>query len=361
MPLKDAIESVIQNLRQGRFPNEQSISQGIVLRLLQELGWNTWDTTIVWPEYRTSEGRADFALCHPATQPAVFIEVKPPGKAEDSVRQALDYAFHSGGVPFVVLTDGKTWSFYLTMEKGTYEERRVYKLDLFERTTEEIADRLTEYLQHGRVASGEALESARSQYRNRNRRSLAQQTIPTAWLELIATEEPLLVETVQDAVESKCGIRPEAADVIGFLRQLGAISASTPSIPLPRQAIPVVPISRPVQRSRAGTIRLLGEDIPVRNAIEATVLILRRLAQRDSSFLPRCAAHPDNAGRKRTYIARSSEEMFPDRQDLRELHEPIADGWLLNSNVSNQIKKKVLEMACQVAGLKFGNDVQVDF
>ena len=35
--------------------------------------------------------------------------------------------------PFVVLTDGETWSFYLPAEQGSYEDRRVYKLDLFER------------------------------------------------------------------------------------------------------------------------------------------------------------------------------------------------------------------------------------
>ena len=56
------------------------------------------------------------------------------GAADDGVRQALEYAFHTG-VPFVVLTDGKTWSFYLPAEQGSYEERRIHKLDLFERPT----------------------------------------------------------------------------------------------------------------------------------------------------------------------------------------------------------------------------------
>jgi predicted type IV restriction endonuclease len=26
----------------------------------------------VWPEFQTGEGRADFALCHPPSKPAVF-------------------------------------------------------------------------------------------------------------------------------------------------------------------------------------------------------------------------------------------------------------------------------------------------
>jgi len=94
MSLETTLTDIIARLRQGRFPNEQAISQGIVLRVLQELGWDTWDTAVVWPEYQTGQGRADFALCHPPSKPASFIEVKQPGKAEDAVRQALEYTFH---------------------------------------------------------------------------------------------------------------------------------------------------------------------------------------------------------------------------------------------------------------------------
>ena len=74
--LEATVSDIVVRLRQGRYPNEQSISQGIVLRLLQDLGWDTYDTTSVWPEYQTGEGRTDFALCHPPSKPSVFIEVK---------------------------------------------------------------------------------------------------------------------------------------------------------------------------------------------------------------------------------------------------------------------------------------------
>jgi hypothetical protein len=39
MSLETTLADIIARLRQGRFPNEQPISQGIVL-LLQELGWD---------------------------------------------------------------------------------------------------------------------------------------------------------------------------------------------------------------------------------------------------------------------------------------------------------------------------------
>lgn len=220
MSLETTLSDITARLRQGKYPNEQAISQGIVLRVFQELGWDTWDTNVVWPEYQTGEGRADFALCHPPSKPAVFTEVKQPGKAEEAVRQALEYAFHTG-VPFVVLTDGRTWSFYLPAEQGSYEDRRVYKLDLYERPPAEAGEILQRYLERAKVESGEALEIARKEYRSRNRRSQAKAAIPEAWHELVEKGDELLVEMLTSAVESKTGVRPDADDVAEFLAGLG--------------------------------------------------------------------------------------------------------------------------------------------
>jgi hypothetical protein len=66
------------------------------------------------------------------------------GAAEHGIRQALEYAFHTG-VPFIVLTDGRTWSFYRPAEQGSYQDLRVYKLDLFERPPTEAAETLGRY------------------------------------------------------------------------------------------------------------------------------------------------------------------------------------------------------------------------
>jgi predicted type IV restriction endonuclease len=220
MVLETTLTDIAARLRQGRFSNEQAISQGIVLRLLQELGWDTWDTATIWPEYQTGEGRADFALCHPPGKPAIFIEVKQPGKAEDAVRQALEYAFHTG-VPFIILTDGKTWSFYLPAEQGSYEDRRVYKLDLLERSPTGAAETLSRYLARERVVAGEALETARQEYRSRYRRSQARAAIPEVWHKLVQKGNEELVELLANNVELKTGIRPNADEVAEFLTMLG--------------------------------------------------------------------------------------------------------------------------------------------
>jgi hypothetical protein len=48
MSLETTLADIIARLRQGRFPNEQAVSQGIVLRVLQELGWDIYETGWVY-------------------------------------------------------------------------------------------------------------------------------------------------------------------------------------------------------------------------------------------------------------------------------------------------------------------------
>ena len=365
MSLETTLIDIIARLRQGRFANEQSISQGIVLRVLQELGWDTWDTAVVWPEFKTGEGRVDFALCHPATKPAVFTEVKQPGKAEDSVRQALEYAFHAG-VPFVVLTDGKTWSFYLPAEQGSYEDRRIYKLDLFERPPAEASETLQRYLARSRVESGEALEMARKEYRSRNRRSQARDAIPEAWRELVEKGDELLVDLLAGAVESKTGVHPDNDDVAEFLAGLGRpviVEAAQRSAPQPTRS-PPRPATTPnagSESSRRGRLVLLGKAHSYLNAKDAMIIVLSELAKSDPSFLERCSQHPDAQGRKRRYIARTPEELYPDRDDLRDMRESLPGGWLVATNLNNVLKKTIIRLAAEVAGLTFGKDVIVEF
>ena len=365
MPLETTLTDIRARLRQGKFPNEQAISQGIILRVLQELGWDTWDTTVVWPEYQTGQGRADFALCHPPSKPAVFIEVKQPGKAEDAVRQALQYAFDTG-VPFIVLSDGRTWNFYLPAEKGSYEDRRIYKLDLFERPATEAAERLDLYLSRARVESGEALEAARKEYRSQNRRSQARDAIPEAWRELVEKGDEPLVELVASAVESKAGVRPEDDDVAEFLAALRKpvtvdaprSNASQPTSPVARRPAPQRTAGEP---SRSGQLILRGKRYPYDNAKHAMVIVLSELAKTVPSFLERCSQHPDAQGRKRRYIARTPEELYPNRPDLRDFRVTLPGGWLVSTNLNNVLKKTIIRLAAEVAGLSFGKDVIVEF
>jgi predicted type IV restriction endonuclease len=218
MALKETIESIVRNLNEGRYPNEQAISQGVVIRVLSELDWDQWNPDHVWPEYSVGSRRVDFALCFPSRKPIIFVEVKQPGRGDGADQQLFEYAFHEG-VPMALLCDGRTWSFYLPGEQGSYEERRVYKLDLVERPPAEAAEKLRMYLAYSRVVSGEAIEQARRDYRDQNRRQTGKRTLPEAWKALVEDEDPSIVERLATEVEAKCGVRPEFDDVTLFLRR----------------------------------------------------------------------------------------------------------------------------------------------
>jgi hypothetical protein len=361
MSLENTLIDITARLRQNRFINEQAISQGVVLRVLQELGWDTWETTVVWPEYQTGEGRADFALCHPHSKPLVFIEVKQPGKAEDAVRQALKYAFDTG-VQFVVLTDGRTWSFYLPAEQGTHEERRVYKLDLFERPAAEAAEAFSRYLARSRTESGEARETALREYRSRNRRSQARAAIPDAWRDLVEKGDDLLVELVATAVESKAGVRPENDDVAELLAALDkhVVKDVPPTNVTPGKGRgPKLP-PPDGESSRTGQLILRDRAYQYNNANRAMVIVRSELVKTDSSFLERCSRHPGFQGRTRRYIARTPQELYPDRPDLRECRSALPGGWLIATNISNREKEKIIRLATEVAGLTYGKDVIVE-
>ncbi len=363
MAIEATLSDITARLRQGTYSNEQKVSQGIVLRILQELGWDTFDTALVWPEFQTGEGRCDFALCCPPSKPKVLIEVKQPGKAEDAVRQALWYAFTTGA-QFVVLTDGQTWNFYLPAEQGSYEDRRVYKLDLFERPSSEAAETLQRYLARLRVESGEALKTARSEYQSRSRKSQARAAIPEAWRELVEKGDELLVDLLASAAESKAGVRPDVDDVAEFLVRLGrSIAQET----FPRN-VPRLPVaSRPIaprmdgKTSRSGKLEISGHEYSYRDATEAMVTVLRELAEIDPTFLERCSHHPCAQGSKRHYIARTAEQLYPDRPDLRGLCEKLPGGWLVLTNLDNNHKMGIIKLAAEVAGLSFGRDVVVEF
>lgn len=368
MELTQRLSDVAQSLREGRFANEQSISQGIVLPVLSDLGWEVFDTSIIWPEYATGEGRVDFALCDPPSKPKCFLEVKQPGKAEDGVRQALNYAFHTG-VQFVVLTDGETWSFYLPAEQGSYEERRVYKLDILEQTADQASEALLRYLHRDNIASGKSLETAREEYKSKNRRARAREAIPEAWRELVSKGDELLTELVADAVESKVGIRPDDYDTASFLGDLGSMLSKdevtntlsgNDQLLSPNPALPPAARTRKRKAHAHGTVVVLGESFEYASGKDALVTVLREMAKRDASFLERCSRHRAFSGRKRKYIARNIEDLYPGRPDFHDQHDELPGGWLVGTHSSNRQKKTLIEAAAQVGGLTLGTDLVVD-
>ena len=355
MALKDTIELVVGNLRQGRYRNEQSISMMVVLPILGDLGWDTRNPDLVSPEFSVKNGRVDYALCFPVQHPKVFVEVKQPGKADGADEQLFDYALRHG-VRMALLTDGRSWSFYLPGEEGSYEDRRVYKLDLLERTFEDAAERLLHYLAQQRIATDAAINDAVRELRDRGRRSLAVKTIPLAWQALVEDEDATLIERIMVEVEAKCGVRPEVDDILRFLSRqatLGTAALPVRGTPPPPQRPPAAP---PVQ----GPIgfSLDGKWHPCRSAKDVLIGLLREFAQRDTAFNEKCYRDEDNRGRSRTYISQNRYELYRKDPQFAEKHsEEFVPGWFVATNLSNGSKRNVIGLACRAAGVTPNVDV----
>jgi hypothetical protein len=359
MSLEKHIEEIRAGIKAGRFTNEASVSQGIVLRLLHALSWPSYDTQIVCPEYSLEGRRVDYALCHPPGKPIAFVEVKQIGQSEGAERQLFEYAFHVG-VPLAILTDGQEWNFFLPGEQGDYGERRVYKLDIVERDISECASRLNRYLKYDAIVSGAAIEAAREDYRNVSRDRQMKATLPKAWAKLVEEEDELLLELVADRVESLCGYKPDPDTVARFLKE--SVSLRVPGLsPQPTQPhlqpLPVLPIPNPP--GAVGFV-LNGQRYPARNARDVLVSVFEALSQRDGTFLERFAALPKH-GRTRRYLAKTPEELYPGRPDLSHEHSTqLRSGWWLGTNVSRAQIERIIEMACEVARVKYGRELSVN-
>lgn len=359
MSLEQHIEEIRAGIKAGRFANEASVSQGIMLRILHALSWPTYDTQIVCPEYSLEGRRVDYALCHPPGKPIAFIEVKQIGQSQGAERQLFEYAFHVG-VPLAILTDGQEWNFFLPGEQGDYGERRVYKLDIVERDIAECVSRLSRYLKYNAIVSGAAIEAAREDYRNVSRDRQIKATLPKAWDKLVEEEDELLLELVADRVESLCGFKPDPDTVARFLKD--HIFSRTPSAATqpPRPTVPPPTPAAPVG-SPVGAIGYVinGQRYQAKNARDVLVSVFEALSQRDATFLERFAALPKH-GRKRRYLARSSEELFPGRPDLCEHSRQLSSGWWLGTNVSRAAIERIIKMACEVARINYGRELSIN-
>jgi hypothetical protein len=279
MTLKDHIEDIQNRINAGRFLNEASVSQGIVLRLLHALGWPTYDTQIVMPEYTVEGLRVDFALCQPPSKPVVFVEVKQIGQVEGAERQLFEYAFHKG-VPIAVLTDGREWHFFLPSGQGAYDERRAYKLDLLEREVAESVHRLDRYLNHNSIRTGEAIEAIRKDYENVSKERQIKATLPEAWRRLVEEGDEFLLEVVADKVESLCGYKPTNQQVLSFLKSLPRTELPLTPTPLPRKGEEEPQVSPPPgRRSKTGLLIIMpnGKRISHSTAAESLVAAIEEL------------------------------------------------------------------------------------
>ena len=87
--------------------------------------------------------------------------------------------------------------------------------------------------------------------------------------------------------------------------------------------------------------------------------VLRLFIERDRTFLERFAARKH--GKKRRFVARDRADLYPGRPDLCETHAvELIPGWWVGTNYSKRSIGEIIELACEVVGVRFGTDLQVN-
>lgn len=232
--MEKLIQTIQQNIIKGSYRTEEAVRAQICYPILRELGWDAYSPAQVVPEYGIDRLRVDIALCHPPEKPAVFIEVKAPGKCSTQGEdQIFGYAAGRGGVPMIILTDGDEWHFYNSYGRGDYESRKVKSFQLRKDKPDDCVAHFGRYLQYDRVKKGTAFDDLRLDHQKIVEQTEAILKIPEAWRRLVNNSDEMLIQSIVNQVKAITGGEhtPEKKDVVEFLK--GLKPAKKPGDPPP--------------------------------------------------------------------------------------------------------------------------------
>ena len=236
-PLARLIEAIKRNLSEGRYRNKSAVREALVLPIFQRLGWDTIDPYQVRREHPIGSRKVDYA-------PSCANDAGPScggqggwccqWRGSATLRICVSRRRSDGASD-----DGQEWSFDLPTERGNYEDRRLYTLDLQARPGDECCRVLTRYLDFDRVKQNQAISDARKDYESAARERIAAQTVSNAWLKLVEEPDGLLIDLLIEKTQALCGYDPSREQVEAFLSKLVPHGQGTPA----------VLIRRPDQRS----------------------------------------------------------------------------------------------------------------
>jgi cold shock CspA family protein len=102
-----------------------------------------------------------------------------------------------------------------------------------------------------------------------------------------------------------------------------------------------------------------GQQYRERNAIDVLFRVFEVFSQLNPRFLETYAALPKH-GRVRRYLARSKWDLYPGRTDLAEAYsQEKFGGWWIGTNYSRSTIRHAVELACEVAGVRFGEELKL--
>ena len=367
MNLEQVLRNALDNIRSGQLTNEAQVKQAVILPILRALGWDDANPSEFVPEHavgtESGRGSVDYALCRtlPSQLPLIFVETKKLGNVDVSGEGQLFRYAANQGVPFLVLTDGDVWNFYLAMAAGEPPERIVYRAELRrEEKLSEYKGFFEKYLDKARVLSGKARQDAERDKESEANRLTAQNAISGSWQDLLSEPDDMLVDLLVEAVEKNCGIRPELEDVKSFLGDQRFIAVA-PQVIVPKLVTAAVPvegqsIARPnaSKRSKIVGFVLDGNQRNCGSGVRTIEEILVEFHKRDHTFMERFA--PMTVTSNRRLVALNPDDLY-NNPGLKDEVRKLENGWWLARNISTKTIRENIRLACEVSGVKFGSQL----
>lgn len=365
MNLEEVLELVIQRIRGGSLENEAQVKQAVIVPILRALDWDDADPAEFVPEYSVDSGRVDYALLGQKGAPLVFVEAKGIGRVDLSGEEQLFRYAVNKGVPFLILTDGDLWDFYLSMAAGVPAERRFYRAKLTrEERVAEHARFLGNHLRKGRVASGEARRAAEQLHESNQEREKAREAMPRVWRSLLERPDDMLRDLLMEQVASACGTMPEQDEVESFLK--GCLSHGVPEVSdvsspgagsRPTKTPPKPQPATPRGTKITGFI-LENRTVETGTAYRTLAEVLKEFHRRDPQFMERFAAQ--TVGSKRHLVSRDRNALYPDRPDfVRKASMDLENGWWFGHNIGAATIRNRIRTACEIAGVRFGSELKL--
>jgi len=259
--MKEMLADIAQKLQQGAYQNEEHVRLSLVARLLQALGWDIWDPNRVDAEFKpipAEDGtKVDLALFVEHRIPSVFMEIKGVGKIPDldkAEMQLRDYN-RNNTATFTVLTDGRTWRFYLSQTGGEFRKKCFKIIHLRQDVLEEAESAMRTFLSMEAVSSGRAEKEAKDLLILTRTELAMKEGLPEAQRRTAEMPFPALPDALVSVMKER-GITVSREEALKFL---GTKPPPPPPPPPPDNRIGLITTPEPTLR---GDVVILDADRP---------------------------------------------------------------------------------------------------
>jgi hypothetical protein len=258
--MHEILLDIQQRLRRKEYKNEEHVRLSLVARVVQELGWDIWNPTEVFTEFKATKKedhtRVDVALfTRDFEDTAIFIECKGVGAFATDLaaveRQLRDYNRDHTAL-FTIITDGRHWRFYFSFTSGEFKDKLFCKFDLQQDGLEEIAGYLDTFLRRDNITNHSARHKAEAYLMLGKKERAMQDVLPDAQKLVSQPPFPSLPEAMVQLLAAKV-LTITPAEAQAFLMGAPPEKVAEPLRPLAfpkptaERARPVTPTRRPAK------------------------------------------------------------------------------------------------------------------